>query len=80
MPTARELVPHVEPTSDLLVFRVRSRSRSGRWHRVDLERNYGRGQCDCEAYRFHADGDCWHVREARKYLVCEMVLRMKDNQ
>lgn len=79
MPTARALLPHVEPTDDLLVYRVRSRSRE-RWHRVDLEMNYGRGKCNCEAYSFGADGDCYHLQQARKYLICAMVLKMKEQQ
>jgi hypothetical protein len=89
-----ELVPGVWPMEgEALVYRVKSKSRVGMEHRVDLSAFGGGGECGCEAWDFRCrkplrngeapseELECPHVKLARRYYSFEMiqkVLRVAD--
>ena len=72
MQTPEQLVPDVEQTGDRLVFSVRSRS-GGTPRRVEMERRYGMGECDCEDFRYNKNYDCWHIQRVNKFLAITLV-------
>lgn len=64
-------------------FEVKSRTRPGLWHRVELKAHNGSGECACENWRTKSwpiirdtkslppSKRCWHLRVARE-LYCSL--------
>lgn len=53
MKTISELCPGVSPTGDSLRYEVRSATRPGAVHTVDLSAWSGHGECTCERWQYH---------------------------
>lgn len=71
------------------VYRVRSRSKPGEYHLVDLLDNAGHGSCTCQAHLFRVwpklkkgpklgepGTACWHVAQARDFFMLQLLERM----
>lgn len=70
-----------------LLFLVRSRSRDGMRHLVDLEpTKYWQGNqqvtepsmCSCEDYLYNKARPCWHVTRAAQWLLNEAGIQMGE--
>ncbi len=83
--TVSQLVRCVEPVPfEPLRYRVESRTRNGRRWLVDLGAYYGHGKCCCEFFSTklnprlregitpNEDLECWHIKQARRYLAVEI--------
>lgn len=53
MKSLAEICPGVSPTGDSLRYEVRSATRPGVVHTVDLSAWSGHGECTCERWQYH---------------------------
>lgn len=79
-----QLCPGVSPTGDSLVYFVKSRTRKGMKHRVDLTAWSGFGECGCEHFLTKVapalragimprqEIECYHLGRARFRLALEL--------
>ena len=63
-----------------LRYYVRSASRGGVVHLVDLLENEGYGWCSCEDHTYRGNVECRHIRLAQRYLAVQIVAETLKQQ